>query len=200
MTTLKQVAALAERCGPGRLLVVDEAYIEFSGEPSAISLLDQYPNIVVLRTFSKAWALAGARFGVAISSPEIAEILERIRAPYPVPTPVRDLVAAQLRTERIQSLRTTMSSIRSERERLTAQLSKFRSVKLIYPSTANFLLVRIPGHARSIFNHLMTAGIVVRDRSKQTLLGDCLRITVGSPQDNNELLSAWRDWERVTYA
>jgi histidinol-phosphate aminotransferase len=200
ITTLREVATLAELCGPGRLLVVDEAYIEFSGEPSAISLLDQYPNIVVLRTFSKAWALAGVRFGVAISSLEIAEILERIRAPYPVPTPVRDLVAAHLITDRIQSLQKTMSSIRSERERLTTQISKLRSVKLIYPSATNFLLVKIPGHARSVFNHLMTSGIVVRNRSNQPLLGDCLRITVGSPQDNNELLNSWRDWERVTYA
>ncbi len=200
LTSLETIRHLALQCGPSRILVVDEAYIEFCAEESAITLISSCPNIVVLRTFSKAWGLAGARFGVAISSPQIADFLDKVRAPYPVPDPVRELITDSLTEDGTGAMRMRVDSIIAERMDLTAQLRAMRSVRVVYESAANFLLVHTPERSQEIYSHLRHSGIIVRDRSSLPLLKDCLRISVGSGEDNAALIKTWNEWERETYA
>jgi histidinol-phosphate aminotransferase len=198
--SLKDIEVIAQIAGPNRLLIIDEAYIEFSSQPSATTLIKIYPNIVVLRTFSKAWAMAGARFGVAISSQEASAVLEKVRAPYPISVPVRDMIVAQLNDDGVTAMKNRVQQILVNRAVLEDQLKTLESVDTVFKSDSNYLLVKAPKHARSILAHLRSRGIVLRDWSGHPLLEDCIRITVGSAAENSILLSAWQAWERALYA
>jgi histidinol-phosphate aminotransferase len=171
------------------IVVVDEAYIDFSSKPGFISKIDQYPNLIVLQTFSKAWGLAGLRLGMAFAHNEIISLLNKIKPPYNISVTTQKLALQAL----AKGGQTTgwVSSIKSERERVARELSKLTSVKKVFPSEANFLLVRID-NAADVYDDLINSLIVVRDRSQVARCADCLRITIGTPDENDQLLDALR--------
>src|SRR5690606_14944873 len=153
------------------LVVVDEAYAEFANQPSATTLLAGLPNLVVLRTLSKAHALAAARIGVAIAAPELIDLLRRCQAPYPIPTPCAALAVAALSDAARAATAGRVSRTCSGRERLRAALVDMPGVRRVYTSQANFLLVRFVD-VSAAFAALLAAGIVVRDQRAARGLGD----------------------------
>ncbi|MCJ0743838.1 histidinol-phosphate transaminase [Pedobacter montanisoli] len=169
------------------LVVIDEAYINFARQKSFIQELTEYANLVVLQTFSKAWGLAAIRLGMAFSSTPVIDILNKVKPPYNINQPTQDLALAAL--ENIQQVNEWIRITVIERERLSNALARIEVVKKIYPSDANFILVEIED-AQNLYYKLLEQGIVVRDRSKVTLCENCLRITVGTTEENNELLKA----------
>ncbi len=171
---------------PG-LVVVDEAYIDFAGPGASVApLLACYPKLVVLQTLSKAWGQAGIRLGMAFAHPRIVELLQRIKAPYNLATPSQQLALKALNAAERFAEQTRQ--LVDERNRLAEALQKLPQVKGVFPSQANFLLVRFV-NAESTYQKLLANGIIVRDRSRVPQLEACLRITVGTPQENNRLLA-----------
>lgn len=169
---------------PG-IVVIDEAYINFSRHRSFIQELADYPNLVVLQTLSKAWGLAGLRLGMAFASREIINIYNKIKPPYNIAQSTQDIVLQAL--DNVEEVNDMIRVIVAEREKLKEQLAAIPHVQKIYPSDANFLLIKVD-KARKAYDHLLGKGIVVRDRSNVQLCEDCLRITVGTPEENITLL------------
>lgn len=171
---------------PG-LVVVDEAYIDFAGpEASVLPLLARYPKLVVLQTLSKAWGQAGLRLGMAFAHPRIVELMQRIKAPYNLATPSQQLALDALNAANRFAEQTRQ--LVNERNRLAEVLQSLPRVEQVFPSEANFLLVRFQD-AKSTYDKLLENGIIVRDRSRVAQLQNCLRITVGTPEENNRLLA-----------
>jgi histidinol-phosphate aminotransferase len=172
------------------LVVIDEAYINFSRQRSFIPELTEYPNLVILQTLSKAWGLAGLRIGMAFAAPEIIEVMNKIKPPYNVSEVTQTLAAEALsKTEEInKQIRETVQ----QREWLKQELAQFSFVQKIYPSDANFLLVKMDD-PKTVYNHLSSKGIVVRDRSSVSGCEGCLRITVGTSSENRLLISALQE-------
>jgi histidinol-phosphate aminotransferase len=173
------------------LVVVDEAYINFSRQKSFIQELKDYPNLVVLQTFSKAWGLAGLRLGMAFASEEIIEVLNRVKPPYNVNQVTQELALKAL--EEVGQVNDMIKELVQMRVALKGVFEKIPFVKKVYPSDANFLLVKVD-NAKDIYHYLLTRGIVVRDRSNVQLCENCLRITVGTEEENTELIEAMADW------
>jgi histidinol-phosphate aminotransferase len=189
------LAFLADRLRGRALVLVDEAYVEFAGVTSASALIDRYENIVVLRTLSKAHALAGARVGALIAREDIAAFIGRIAAPYPLPSPSVALALSALEPSGLQATRARIAALNSERERVAQALTRLSEVRRVWPSAANFVLARF-ADARAAFARALAAGVVVRDVSAQPGLADCLRITIGTPDENDALLGALRESRR----
>ncbi len=169
------------------LVVIDEAYINFAKQKTFIQELTEYANLVVLQTFSKAWGLAALRLGMAFSSTHVIDILNKVKPPYNINQATQDLALVAL--QNIQQVNDWIKLTVSERERLGNALNRLENVEKVYPSDANFILVKIED-AHNIYNQLVEQGIIVRDRSKVVLCDDCLRITVGTIEENNQLLTA----------
>lgn len=169
---------------PG-IVVIDEAYINFSRHRSFVQELAEYPNLVVLHTLSKAWGLAGLRLGMAFASEEIVSLCNKIKPPYNIAQPTQDLVLSAL--DRVEEVNEMIRILVKEREKLAAQLLDIPVVEKVFPSDANFLLVKVK-NAGWAYKELINRGIVVRDRSQVLLCEGCLRITVGSPRENEILL------------
>ncbi|WP_440223278.1 histidinol-phosphate transaminase [Dokdonella sp. MW10] len=186
-TPLADIARLAGALRGRALLIVDEAYIEFADLPSAATLLRANENLGVLRTLSKAWALAGARVGCLLAMPEIVSLLRRIMAPYPLPTSSVSAALAALTAEGHAQTHQRVALITSERERLANALSRLPGVIEVLPSRANFLCVQFED-APAVYRALLRAGIVVRDVGRYPRLEGHLRITVGSREENARLL------------
>ncbi len=167
------------------LVVVDEAYIEFSGDASLTSALSRYPNLVVLRTLSKAFGLAGARVGSLITAPEIVALLAKVIPPYSIPQLTIETVLATLAEPQLAIQRERVAQIRAERERLRAALATCKSVQKIWPSVANFLLVDF-ADAQAILSAARVAKLLIRDM--RTVSPNSLRISVGSPEQNDRLI------------
>jgi len=183
---LEQLArALAGRA----VLLVDEAYIEFAGVASASALLERHDNVAVLRTLSKAHALAGARVGALLARPDIIDLVGRIAAPYPLPSSSVQAALATLEPAALARSRERVAMIVAERERVAASLAGCPDIRNVWPSSGNFLLARF-ADARGTFTRLLDAGILVRDFSTQPGLADCMRITIGRPDENDVLLAA----------
>jgi histidinol-phosphate aminotransferase len=170
------------------LIVVDEAYGEFASRPSFIGELAQLPNLVVLRTLSKAWALAGARCGVAIAEPSVIGLLRRVIPPYALPSLTSEAVFAALEPERIAQTHARITAIVAERTRLAGALAALPSIVRVYPSEANFLLVQC-GDAPRMLAAAARAGFLLRDVSGSAYTPGCLRITVGTPEQDDRLLA-----------
>jgi histidinol-phosphate aminotransferase len=167
------------------LVIIDEAYINFSRYRGFTQELTEYPNLVVLQTLSKAWGLAGLRVGMAFAGRDIVEVLNRIKPPYNISQPTQDLVMRALQeTARVNE---EIREIVGLREWLADELGRLPQVRKVYPSEANFLLVKID-RAREVYERLLKQGIVLRDRSRVALCEDCLRITVGKKEENEALL------------
>ncbi|MEO6801518.1 MAG: histidinol-phosphate transaminase [Rhodanobacter sp.] len=169
------------------LLVVDEAYIEFAYQRSVADLIDRYEHLAVLRTLSKAWALAGARIGCLLANPEVIALLRRIMTPYPLPLPCVAAAMAAFSEQGQAQAREHVATIRNEHERVRGALAALACVRAVLPSQANFLAVRFDD-AGAVYKHLLAAGIVVRDIRHYPRLGDALRITIGTPGENDALL------------
>lgn len=176
------------------LVIVDEAYINFSKQKSFVQELTEYPNLVVLQTLSKAWGLAGLRLGMAFASTAIIEILNRVKPPYNINQATQELVLTAL--EEVGQVNDMIRLLVDMREALADVFTSMPTVERVYPSDANFILVKIK-EARAVYEFLLTKGIVLRDRSNVQLCNDCLRITVGSELDNTLLVDAMQDWYQL---
>ena len=169
------------------IVVIDEAYINFSRYRSFTLELAEYPNLVVMQTLSKAWGLAALRVGMAFGSEDIISVMSRIKPPYNINQASQDLALQAL--EKVEEVNEMIREIVKERKELEIKLPTLRAVKKVYESDANFLLVEVTD-AGALYRHLLEKEIVVRDRSKVELCQGCLRITVGTPEENNRLLKA----------
>ncbi|MDP5170115.1 MAG: histidinol-phosphate transaminase [Bacteroidia bacterium] len=171
---------------PG-LVVVDEAYIDFAPDQSVMGWLSAYPQLVIMQTFSKAWGLAALRLGMAFAHPSLIRLLNKVKAPYNVNalTQEKALEALALEAEKNR----VVDDIVTGRLRLSEQLAQHPLVLRVYPSDANFLLVKVVD-AEGIYREMINMGIILRNRSKVILCEDCLRITVGTPQENLVLVEA----------
>jgi histidinol-phosphate aminotransferase len=190
---VERVAALAERRAGTGLVVVDEAYVEFAPESSVMPLLDAHRNLVVLRTLSKAHALAGCRLGSVVADPAVVELLRRIIAPYPLPTPTVAAALKALRPENLAAQRQHLQMLAREKDRLMPALAEHPGIERVWPGRANFVLVRA-ADGRRLVGDAAAAGIRLRDQSAQPGLADCVRITVGTPAENDALIEFLRGW------
>lgn len=168
------------------IVVVDEAYINYSKHKSFTYELAEFPNLVVLQTLSKAWGLAALRLGMAFSSKDIIQVFNKIKPPYNINQATQDLVLEALNN--VAQVNTWIKQTVDEREALTAKLHELPQVSRVTPSDANFILVQLQ-EPRELYNFLISAGVIVRDRSNVELCEGCLRITVGTPQENQILLA-----------
>jgi histidinol-phosphate aminotransferase len=168
------------------LVVIDEAYIEFTDEPH-LSLLAQYPNVVVLRTLSKAFALAGLRCGFTLAQPDIIHELLKVIAPYPLSAPVADIAAQALSAEGLRRMREQVTTILDEQVALVDVLTSIGDIELVGAQTGNFILFRTM-HKDALMQFLVHHKVFIRDQSKQQQLENCLRISTGSAAENARLL------------
>lgn len=168
------------------IVVVDEAYINYSRQKSFIQELTEYGNLVVLQTLSKAWGLAGLRIGMAFASEEIIEVFNRVKPPYNINEASQKLALQALGN--VEQVNGWIKETLLERDKLVLGLKNFSFVLEIYPSDANFILVKTVS-PRDVYQFLVERGIIVRDRSKVELCEGCLRITVGTPAENKQLLT-----------
>lgn len=187
--TRAAVLRVLSRLSGRAVIVVDEAYAEFSNRDGYLSVLDRNPGLVILRTLSKAHGLAGARCGVALASATIVDLLSRMMSPYALVGPSVATALAALRPERVARTQERIRRILEERERLRRELTLLPAVAWIWPSEANFLLVEFH-NARRALEAARREGLLLRDLTRHTRLEGCLRITVGSPKDNDRLLAA----------
>jgi histidinol-phosphate aminotransferase len=167
------------------LVVVDEAYIDFTGTSGFLPALEEFNNLVVLQTFSKAWGLAGIRLGMCFSTPEVIQVLDKIKPPYNINSMTQAVAGDYLRDENRKN--SWVAMIKAQRETLRASLLTVPLVEKVYPSDANFLLVKVKD-ARKTYQGLVDHGIVVRDRSNVVLCQNSLRITVGTEIENEKLI------------
>ncbi len=169
------------------IVVIDEAYIDFSNEPSWLASLDQYPNIIVLQTFSKAWGMAALRCGMAFASEDIIAFFNKVKYPYNLNLLTQEAVYKQV--ENVDQKNEWVKALLMERKKMIESLEALPLVKQIYPTDANFVLVKVDD-ANGAYKQLVDKGIIVRNRNSVTLCEGCLRITVGTPSENKQLLTA----------
>jgi histidinol-phosphate aminotransferase len=174
------------------LVVIDEAYINFAKQKSLTTALNDYPNLVVMQTLSKAWGLAALRLGITFASEEIIGWLNKIKPPYNINQATQEIALQALKE--VGQVNDMIKAIVKMRDELAVQLQKLPVVKKIYPSDANFLLLKVTD-APKVYEHLLGDKIVVRDRSKVKLCEDCLRITVGTEEENERLIQRLGEWK-----
>ncbi len=168
------------------LVVIDEAYINYAKQRTFIQELTEYPNLVILQTFSKAWGLAALRLGMAFAARPVIDILNKVKPPYNINQATQDIALAAL--QNVDLVNEWIQSTVVERESLSNELAALPMVKKVYPSDANFILIEVE-NALNTYNSLVDEGIIIRDRSKVTLCEGCLRITIGTPEENKTLLN-----------
>jgi histidinol-phosphate aminotransferase len=171
---------------PG-IVVIDEAYVDFSSKCSWISRIQEFPRLVVLQTFSKAWGLAALRAGMAIAHPFLVSLLNRIKPPYNISGPTQEAIAYAL--DHVNEKQAHVNHLLNERKRIEHKLNKLPCVEKVFSSDANFLLVKFT-NSQEVFEVLKNRGIIVRDRSKNIHCHNCLRITIGTRTENNKMLEA----------
>ena len=165
------------------MVVLDEAYVDFADGAGFLPRLDEFPNLIVLQTLSKAWGMAGLRIGLAFAAREVAALFSRVKYPYNIPGPTQRAAEEMLGRD----LTPQIAEIRSERRRLASELASCPCIERVYPSQTNFLLVRTPA-PDALYDALIEAGIIVRNRSRAAGCEGCLRLTVGTPAENDRLL------------
>lgn len=170
-------------CNFKGIVVIDEAYIDFSNCNGFIPHLEQFPNVVVLQTLSKAWGMAGLRLGLAFASEYIIDLMSKVKYPYNINVVTQKLVSEQLQG----SVKQQIEEIIAQRERVEREISTAKIVQHIYKSDSNFILVRVDD-PRKTYDALVAEGIIVRDRSKVVACEGCLRITIGTPEENDKLI------------
>ncbi len=173
------------------IVVVDEAYSDFSSLPPMRLQLDKYPNMIVLNTFSKAWACAGLRLGMAFAQDKIIDIFNKVKYPYNVNILTQEKVSAMI--DGVYDVEKWVRILIHERDRVMEAFTQLPTCVKVYPTDANFFLAKM-SDANAVYEHLKLNGIIVRNRTTVTLCEDCLRITIGSKTENNELLSVLRQY------
>lgn len=166
------------------MVVVDEAYADFSSKDSLIPEIASHPGLIVLRTFSKAWGMAGMRCGMAFAVPKVIEYFDRVKYPYNMSS----LIQQELMRRIDEGTGNRITELIAQRNRLVSALSDMQCIRKVYPSDANFLLIKVDDPKR-IYDYLTANGIIVRNRSRLPLCEGCLRITVGTPEENTRLIS-----------
>ncbi|MCB0775334.1 MAG: histidinol-phosphate transaminase [Chitinophagaceae bacterium] len=169
------------------VVIIDEAYINYSKQRSFIAELTEYPNLVIMQTLSKAWGLAGLRLGMAFAGKPVINLMNKVKYPYNINTATQMLVLSAL--ENIDTPNEWTRITVTEKEQLAKELASLTITQKVYPSDANFLLVKITG-ARKVYEYLVKNSIIVRDRSTIILCDDSLRITIGTPNENKQLIEA----------
>jgi len=188
LSTAKIVEVLKRFNG---IVVIDEAYIDFATGKSFVQELAHYPNLAVLQTFSKAWGLAGLRLGMCFASDAIIRVLNKIKYPYNVNIRTQELALDAL--ENVHQKEAWVKEVVKQREVMAKALQQLSLVEHVYPSDANFLLTKVKD-AHGTYEYLMNQGIIVRDRSRVALCYNCLRITIGTPEENQRLLTALKNY------
>lgn len=186
--------ALLEMTRDRAIVVADEAYIEFCPQASLAGWLSDYPHLAILRTLSKAFALAGLRCGFTLANEDVINLLLKVIAPYPLSTPVADIAAQALTAEGIAAMRARVNEIVANRRHLMDGLAALSSVEQVFASKTNYVLARLNDSSR-LFKSLWDQGIILRDQNKQPSLSGCLRITVGTRAECQRVLDALRDQE-----
>lgn len=179
---------LTDFCG---IVVIDEAYGDFSDLPPMRQYIADFPNVIVLNTFSKAWASAAIRLGMAFASREIISLFNKVKYPYNVNLLTQN--AAMEILQDMEKIERWINTIRAERSAILPCLQELPIVQQVYPTSANFVLIRVKD-ADAIYRYLVDRGIIVRNRNRVALCGNCLRITIGTKEENNELLGALRSF------
>jgi len=169
------------------LVVVDEAYIDFSDQESIVSLVENYPNLIVLQTLSKAFGLAGIRLGIAIAHPEIIEYMMKVKAPYNINKLTSQ--AALKAYDHLDTVNENISLIKKEKSRVISSLENLEQIERIFPSDANFLIFRIQ-NALEVYKELAALGVIIRFRGNEPRCENCLRLTIGTPKENDRFLEA----------
>jgi histidinol-phosphate aminotransferase len=177
------------------LVVVDEAYVDFSSAGSAIGLIQKYPNIVILQTLSKAFGLAGIRCGFCLGSPDVIQLMNNVKAPYNVNSLTSEVALNAMKS--IATLEMNIAAILEQRTLVAAQLEALDFVIKVYPSDANFLLFRVSQKANELYKRMADAGVVTRFRGTELHCDECIRVTIGTAQENVRFLellqSTWKD-------
>ena len=174
------------------IVMVDEAYIDFSDKGSMLTYINKIPNIIVLQTFSKAWGRAGLRLGVAYATPEIIDYYNKVKYPYNVNTITQQMALEAL--QQPEEVTTWVNELLENRKHLALALESADCIKHIYPSDANFLLVKVD-NPDELYTYLCNKGIIVRNRNKVEKCAGCLRITIGTKNENDQLLKAIKDYD-----
>ncbi len=183
-----EIEKILQHTAGKQLVIVDEAYIEFCPKASLSCLLDRFPHLVILRTLSKAFALAGIRCGFTLANPEVIQLLLKVIAPYPLPSPVADIAIQALSASGIAAMQQRVQQLNQNRRWLQQQLQQFQGIT-VYDSAANWLLFKI-ADADHLFQQLSQKGIILRNQSRQPALSHCLRVTIGTAQQCQTLISA----------
>ena len=188
----KGLIALLEKARERAIVVVDEAYIEFCPEGSVVDLLDQYPNLVVTRTLSKAFALAGIRCGFTLGDPEVIAMLAKVIAPYPIPEPIAQIAAQALSPMGLALMQERVQELNKQKALIKAELLRLGCVKEVFEDKGNFVLVRFTDGA-AVFAAMKAAGIILRDFSSKPGLDNSIRITIGYQGEMDAVIKVLRD-------
>ncbi|HDR1156522.1 TPA: histidinol-phosphate transaminase [Pasteurella multocida] len=183
--------ALLEMTKGKAIVVVDEAYIEFCPQATMVTALKNYPHLAIIRTLSKAFALAGLRCGFTLANKDLIEVLQKVIAPYPLPVPVADLAAQALQPASLQAMQQRVQEILQNRTALEADLRSLPCVESVFRSDGNYLLVKFKDGQR-IFKTLWDQGIILRNQHSALMLENCIRITIGTAEENRRVIEAIR--------
>ncbi|AWU44029.1 histidinol-phosphate transaminase [Blattabacterium sp. (Cryptocercus kyebangensis)] len=179
------------------IVVLDEAYIDFSEQESFSIEINKYPNLIILQTLSKSWGLAGLRIGVAIASEEIIQWMNKVKFPYNVSQISQKIAIEALNNKDLFFYH--LKNILSERKYMEESLNKIPIIQKVYPSSSNFLLVKTSFSSKDLYQHLVDKNIIVRDRSKIIFCNECLRITVGTHEENEYLINQIKKYSEKCY-
>ena len=189
LDVIKQIAGSAE--AKDTIVVVDEAYVDFSDKGSAVSILSQYPNVVVLQTLSKAFGLAAIRCGFCLGAPDVIQLMNNVKAPYNVNVLTSKLALSAF--DNISVLEANIKTTLDERAMVAAELNKLDFVVEVFPSDSNFLLVRLTDKALQVYKTMADGGVVVRFRGNENHCDECLRVTIGTPEENKTMLARLKE-------
>ncbi|PKM20604.1 MAG: histidinol-phosphate transaminase [Gammaproteobacteria bacterium HGW-Gammaproteobacteria-15] len=189
----EQIIAVLEHYKDSALVVLDEAYIEFAPQASVVGLLPQYPNLVILRTLSKAFALAGLRCGFTLAAPDIINALKQMIAPYPLAEPVAQIAAQALTAESVALMQNTVTTINTLRDEFSAYARQRSGISKVWPSNANYVLLQVDDAAECVAA-LAQQGILIRNQSGQLGLSQVVRVSIGSPAEMQALCSVMDDY------
>lgn len=183
------IKSLLKLANDRALVVIDEAYIEFTPQSSVVSWLNEYPNLVILRTLSKAFALAGLRCGFAIANKPVIDALQKVIAPYPLATPVADIASQALSKDGIKTMRQNVEKLNNQKQTFIEALNKLSIVEKVYPSWSNYLCVKFQ-EGKDVFKTLWDQGIILRDQSKSTGQKNMIRISIGTQSECEAVITA----------
>ena len=192
---LSDIEAIASSSQYSGLVVVDEAYVDFSDKGSAVELVEKYPNIVVLQTLSKAFGLAGIRCGFCIGSPDVIQLMNNVKAPYNVNALTSEVAINAMNS--IPTLERNIAATLEQRKAVATKLEALDFVVQVYPSDSNFLLFRVKDKANSLYKTMADNGVVTRFRGNEMHCDQCLRVTIGTEEENTKFLEllqkTWSD-------